>query len=90
MPILISRAKSGDWSFCLLPETVLILPEFSREEVEGLLLALLGQQQQLQQQEQQNYDDSMMCEWSEAIDNIIDNLKPEKMRNAKKRYGLFT
>jgi hypothetical protein len=63
--------------------------------VEGLLLALLGhqqQQQQLQQQEQQqqNYDDSMMCEWSEAIDNIIDNLKPEKMRNAKKRYGLFT
>jgi hypothetical protein len=60
--------------------------------VEGLLLALLGhqqqQQQQQQQQEQQNYDDSMMCEWSEAIDNIIDNLKPEKMRNAtKKRYG---
>jgi hypothetical protein len=53
--------------------------------VEGLLLALLGHQQQQLQQEQ-NYDDSMMCEWSEAIDNIIDNLKPEKMRNAKKRY----
>jgi hypothetical protein len=68
----------GDWSFYLLPDPTLILPEFSRQEVEGLLLALLGHQQQ-------NYDDSIMCGWSEDIDTIIDNLKPEKMKNSKKR-----
>jgi hypothetical protein len=49
------------------------------QEIESILLALLGHQQQA------NYEDSMMSEWSEAIDNIIDNLKPEKMKNAKKR-----
>ena len=57
---------------------MVILPEHTVQEVEALLHALLGHQQQ-------SYDDSMMCEWSEAIDTIIDNLKPEKLRNAKKR-----
>ena len=66
----------------MLPDPTLILPEHSREEVEALLHSLLGHQQQ---QQAQSYDDGMMCEWSEAIDNIIDNLKPEKMKNAKKR-----
>jgi hypothetical protein len=55
----------------------LILPEFNRQEVEGLLLALLGHHEQ-------NYVNNIMCEWPEDIDTIIDNLKPEK-KNSKKR-----
>jgi len=71
-------------TFQLLEEVTLLLPQYNKLEIEKSIYNLLGIKYS-DQSEEDSQDDSMMSEWSEAaIDNIIDNLQPEKVAKSGK------
>ena len=60
-------------SFSLLPEISVLMPQYRRKEVEKIVSSFLSMQARQPGSEQE----PMIGDWTESIDTIIDNLKPE-------------
>ena len=68
-------------SFSLLPEISVLMPQYRKKEVEKIVSSFLSLQGRLPGPEQEN----MIGDWTESIDTIIDNLKPETISKAAPR-----
>ena len=62
-------------SFTWMPDLSILMPQFKRSEVERMVGTLLSMQAKYQLAEESD----IMNDWTDAIDTIIDNLKPESV-----------